>query len=153
MSVFTMANAKIYIGTTAVADDLTSYEADTYAEIKEVETISGLDDIQNFAAFTSISDARTRRLKTIKAGADVTISCGFDPTDAGQIALRAASAVTQNANYNFKVVYNDATTNKTTVYWSGVVGNDSYPGGGNEDIAMVDFVVTNNTGFVVEIRT
>lgn len=153
MSVFTMANAKIYIGTTAAADDLTSYEADTYTEIKEVETISGLDDIQNFAEFTALHNSRTRRLKTTKAGADITLTCGFDPTDAGQIAVRAAAAVTQNTNYNFKVVYNDATTNKTTVYWSGVVGNNNYPGGGNEEIAMVDFVVTNNTGFVVEIRT
>lgn len=152
MAVFTMANATVSIGTTAVADDLTSYEADTYVEIGEVETMTGLDDIQNFTDFTALSDARTRRLKTTKAGADITLSCGFDPEDAGQIALRAAAAVTTNTNYNFKVVYNDATTNKTTVYWSGVVGNDSYPGGGNDEIAMVDFVVTNNTGFVVEIR-
>lgn len=153
MSVFTMANAKVYIGTTAVADDLTSYEADTYIEIGEVETMSGLDDIQNFSDFTALSDSRTRRLKSTKAGADVTITCGFDPEDVGQIAIRAAAAVTTNTNYNMKVVYNDAAVNKTTVYWSGVVGNNSYPGGGNEEIAMVDFVVTNNTGFVVEIRS
>lgn len=153
MSVFTMANAKIYIGTTAVADDLTSYGADTYVQIGEAETISGLIDAQNFASFTGLSDSRTRQLKTTKAGENITLACGYDPTDAGQVAVRAAAAVTQQTNYNFKVEYNDDPTNPTTVYWSGVVGNDPYPAGGNEDISMVEFILTNNTGFTVEIRT
>jgi hypothetical protein len=153
MSVFTMANAKIYIGTTTVADDLTSYEADTYAEIGEAQTISGLVDTQNFTTFAALGDSRVRNLKTTRAGESVTLTCGYDPEDAGQIALRAASLVTLQTNYNFKVVYNDDASNKTTVYWSGLVGNDSYPGGSNEDVALVEFMLTNNTGFVVEVRT
>ena len=40
MAVYTMANAKIYIGTTADADDISSFSADTYQEIGEVESIS-----------------------------------------------------------------------------------------------------------------
>jgi hypothetical protein len=153
MAVFTMANAKIYIGTTTAADDLTSYKADTYVEIGEADTISGLIDTQNFAAFTALADARARQLKTTKAGENITLTCGYDPEDAGQVAVRAAAAVTQQTNYNFKVEYNDDDTNPTTVFWSGVVGNDPFPAGGNEDIAMIEFVLTNNTGFTVEIRT
>jgi enamine deaminase RidA (YjgF/YER057c/UK114 family) len=56
-------------------------------------------------------------------------------------------------NYNFKLVYNDsASTNATTVYFSGQVGNDPYPGGGAEDISRIEFTIVNNTGFVVELR-
>lgn len=152
MSVFTMANTKIYIGTTAVADDLTSYENDTYQEIGEVQNISALMDMQNFAQFTALQDARTRNLKTTRAGQNITLSVGYDPEDAGQIDLRDAALDTVNTNYNFKLEYNDDDTSPTTVYWSGVVGNDPFPGGANEDIAVVEFVITNNTGFVVEIR-
>jgi len=153
MSVFTMANAKFYVGTTAVADDLTSYKADTYVEVGESQTISDLTDAQNFAQFAALADSRVRQLKTTREGQSITLTCGFDPEDAGQIAMRAAAAVTKNTNYNFKLVYNDGTTTGTTVFWSGLVGNDPFPGGANEDVATVDFMVTNNTGFVVEART
>jgi hypothetical protein len=153
MSVFTMANAKIYIGTTAAADDLTSYEADTYTEIGEAQTISDLVDTQNFTSFAALTDARERQLKTTRAGQNITLTCGYDPEDAGQVALRAAALVSQQSNYNFKLVYNDDATNPTTVYWSGLVGNDPFPGGANEDVATVEFMLTNNTGFVVEIRS
>jgi hypothetical protein len=153
MSVFTMANAKFYIGTTAAADDLTSYEGDTYAEVGESQTISDLIDTQNFTGFSALKDARVRQLKTTKEGQNITLTCGYDPEDAGQVAMRAAAAVTQQTNYNFKLEYNDDDANPTTVYWSGVVGNDPYPGGANEDVATVEFMITNNTGFVVEIRS
>ncbi len=153
MAVYTMANAKIYIGTTAAASDLTDYEADSYTEIKEAETISGLIDTQNFASFTALTDGRPRQLKTTKAGENITITCGFDPDDTGQDAVRTAAALSTQDQYNFKVVYNDeGSTNATTVYWSGKVGNDSYPGGGAEDVGTVEYIITNDTGFTVEFR-
>jgi hypothetical protein len=152
MAVFSMAKAKLYIGTTAAADDLTSYEADTYAQIKEVQTISALNDTQNFTGFTSLEDTRTRQFKTTIAGENITVTCGYDPKDTGQIALRAAAKVTTPSMYNFKLEYNDHASSPTTVYWSGYVGNDPLPGGGNDDIGTVEFILTNNTGFVVEVR-
>jgi len=153
MSVFTMANATFYIGTTASADDLTSYEADTYEEVGEVESVDGLNDIQNFTTFAALKDSRERQLKTTKAAENITVNCGYDPEDAGQDAMRAAAAVSQQTNYNFKIVYDDDATNPTTIYWSGLVGNDPYPGGSSTDVSMVAFTVTNNTGFIVEERS
>lgn len=153
MPVYTMANTKIYIGTTAVADDVTSYGADTFVEIGNVESISGLDDTQNFTQFTGLSDGRAQDLKTTRAGQPVTVTCAFDPDDAGQDAVRAAALVTTQDKYNFKVVYNDAgSSNATTVYWSGPVGNNSFPGGGVEDVSTVEYTLRNNTGFVVDFR-
>jgi hypothetical protein len=148
-----MANAKFYIGTTAAADDITSYEADTYVEVKEVESVSALTDVQNFTQFTALADSRVRNFKTTKAAENVTVTCGFDPDDAGQTDMRDAAADDDQVNYNFKLVYNDsASTNATTVFFSGQVGNDPYPGGGAEDISRIEFTIVNNTGFVVELR-
>ena len=153
MAVYTMANATISIGTTAVADDLTSYAADTYQEIGNVQTISALIDEQSFAEFIGLASARPEQLKTIKRGQNVTVTVGYDPDDTGQDAVRAAAAVTTQDRYNFKVVYNDSgSSNATTIYWSGKVGNDAHPGGGAEDVALVDYILTNDTGFTVEYR-
>lgn len=153
MAVYSMAKAKIYIGTTTVATDLTEFKADTYAEIGEVQSISALNDTQNFTPFTALSDARARQLKTTRSGDNITISCGFDPDDAGQDALRVAAALTTQVAYNFKVVYNDdAGANPTTVFWRGKAGNENFPGGSVDDVELVEYMVTNDTGFTVEFR-
>lgn len=153
MAVYTMGNTQVFIGTTTVASDLTDYQADTYQEISEVQSISALVDMQNFAQFTALDDARERNFKTTKSAENITLSCGFDPDDAGQSAVRTAAADTDQVNYNFKVEYNDdGSSNPTTVYFSGQVGNDPYPGGAAEDISIVEYTIVNNTGFTVEFR-
>lgn len=153
MAIYTMGNATLYIGTTAEATDLTSYETDVYEAVGEVESVSALVDMQNFASFTALNNARARNVKTTRAAENITVTCGFDPDDAGQAAMRAAGLDSTNNDYNFKIEYNDdGGTNPTTVYWSGPVGNDPYPGGGAEDISTVEFTIVNNTGFTVELR-
>lgn len=153
MAVYTMANATLYIGTTASATDITTYEADTYEAIGEVESVSALVDLQNYTSFTALNNARARQLKTTKSGETITATCGFDPDDAGQVALRDAANDSSQDQYNFKLVYNDTGgANPTSVYWSGKVGNDPYPGGGVEDVSMVEYQITNDTGFTVELR-
>ena len=154
MAVYTMAFTKIFIGTTAAAADLAEYKLDTYVEIKEVESISALVDAQNFAQFSSLGNGRARNFKTTRSGENITLSCGFDPDDDGQDALRAAAADQTQAGYNFKVVYNDeGATLPTTVFWKGKAGNDVLPSGGNEDVGKVNYMVTNDTGFTVEFRS
>lgn len=153
MAVYSMANAKIYIGSVGPAADLAAYQADTYVEIGEVASISALNDTQNFTGFTALADARARQLKTTRSGDNITISCGFDPDDDGQDALRVAAALTTQAAYNYKVVYNDdAGANPTTVFWTGKAGNENFPGGSVEDVETVEYMVTNDTGFTVEYR-
>lgn len=161
MAVYSMANAAVYIGTQtgATNGDLSSYSTDTYTQIGEVESISGLDDVQNFAEFTALSDTRARQFKTTRRGENITLRCAYDPGDAGQDAVRTAAVSTSNTNYNFKIVYNDTDTSVspqittgTTVYWSGLVGNNSVPDGSVEDIEMVDYTITNNTGFTIVER-
>lgn len=158
MAIYTMANARIYIGNKTGANSITEYLADTYTLVGEVESFSTLADVQNFTSFTAISDSRARNFRTTRAAENITISCGFDPDNVGQVALRAAALDTAQADYNFKVIYNDGDTGvspivtPTTVYWGGQVGNLSYPGGSAEDVSKVEFQVSNNTGFTAVLR-
>lgn len=150
MAVFTMADAKFYIGSktgNATSSELSDFTSDIYVEVGEVSNLQGLVDVQNFASFTALGDRRSRQLKTTVAAENVTITCGFDGADLGQIALRAAAADRTNDDYNFKVVYVDG----TVAYWAGAAGNDPLPGGTAEDVATVDYVATNNTGFYIDL--
>jgi hypothetical protein len=155
-----MANARIYIGNKlgTVQGDLSGYTGDTYTLVGEVESFDGLEDVQNYVAFTAINNSRARNFKTTKAASNININCAFDPDDAGQDAVRAAAADTAQADYNFKVVYNDGDSTSspivtpTTVYWGGQVGNNSLPGGSAEDVSKVTYQVSNNTGFTIVMR-
>ena len=160
MAIYGMAKAKIYIGTQngAVKGDLSSYVADTYVQVGEVESIDGLDDIQNFAEFIALADARARQVKTTKRAENLTLRCAYDPDDAGQDAVRAAAADDTSVNYNIKIQWNDGDTSvspnvqPSVAYLSGLVGNDPVPGGDVGAIAMVSYTITNNTGFTVVPR-
>lgn len=154
MAVYSMAFAKIYIGTTGAGSTLAEMEADTFVEIKEVQSFSALTETQNFTSFTGLGTGRTVQSKSSKAGDNVTVTVGYDPDDAGQIDLRDAAAVTTQAAYNMKVVYNDpAASNATTIYWRGKVGNEQYPGGSVEDMELVEHMITNDQGFIVNLRS
>ncbi len=153
MAVYSMAFATVHIGTTGAGSTLSEMEADTFVQIGEVQSISALTDTQNFSAFTGLSTGRTVQSKSSKAGDNIMITVGYDPDDAGQIDLREAAAVTTQAAYNMKVVYNDpAAGNATTIFWRGKVGNEQYPGGSVEDMELVEHMITNDQGFIVDLR-
>jgi hypothetical protein len=154
MAVYSMAFATIHIGTTGAGSDLAEMEADTFVQIGEVQNFSALSDTQNFASFTSLESGRTVQSKSSKSGDNVTVTVGYDPDDVGQVALRAAAAVTTQAAYNMKVVYNDpAATNATSIYFRGKVGNEQYPGGSVDDMELVEHMITNDQGFIVDLRS
>lgn len=155
MSVDTLTGAKIYIGTKAAATDLSSYQSDSYTEIGEIESFTPPKDVQNFVSFLALGDGRERTYKTTRKGDGITLTCGFDAADAGQIALRAADADTTNTPFNIKIVYTDGDSTvspvvtPTTAYFSGHVGNLNFPGGGAEDVGKCEFMLTQETAFVV----
>tara|TARA_R110000782_G_scaffold47256_1_gene104025 strand:+ start:7877 stop:8341 length:465 start_codon:yes stop_codon:yes gene_type:complete len=153
MAVYSMALATIHIGTTGAGSTKSEMEADTFVEIGEVQSFSALSDTQNFSTFTSLTSGRTMQSKSSKSGDNVTVTVGYDPDDAGQIALRAAAAVTTQAAYNMKVVYNDPAASKpTTIYFRGKVGNEQFPGGSVDDMELVEHMITNDQGFIVDLR-
>jgi len=153
MAIYAMAKTSISLGTTGAGSTLAEMEADTYTVIGEVQSFSALNDTQSFTPFTSLSDARAVQFKTSKSGDNITLTCGYDPDDVGQIALRAAAALTTQAAFNVKVVYNDPGASKsTTVFFRGKVGNENFPGGTVDDLEIVEYMITNDQGFIVDLR-
>lgn len=141
----TASGAKIFIGpTTAVtgADDaaiITAYEALTYVEIKEVESLGEFGDQAADVTFTSLSDARVRHLKGARDAGVLALVVGRDPLDPGQIAARAAQKT--KFAYAFKIVAADAPDENdtpTTFFFHALVQ------GARENFGTSDNVVKSN---------
>jgi hypothetical protein len=112
VAIYATAGAKVYIGTTASVDftsyttALASFVADTYTEIKPSETLGDFGDSATDVKFLGIGDSRAQHLKGSQDGGIQTRTFGFDATDPGQIATKAAYASPND--YNHKIVFNDA---------------------------------------------
>jgi hypothetical protein len=111
MGVYSVTGSKFELGA-VIASKSTDYIAGDFTtalaaalEVKEPKTIGALADEWTTSEFTSVTDGRTRTLKLFKKGKAVELVCGYDPLDAGQIALRAASAV--GSDYAFRVSFGD----------------------------------------------
>jgi hypothetical protein len=96
---------------------------------------------------TDVSEFR----KGFRAASNSEIVVGFDATDAGQVALRAAAAA--RSNYAFRLVSADspnvATTTNTTRYSRGVVGGPNFAGGGGEEFDNETYTLALNQAPIV----
>jgi len=115
MGVNTAAGTRVFLGTTAIPDnmvDLTDeqalavFEADSYVEVAEVESLGEFGDESQAVTFASLKDGRTRKFKGTRDAGTVPLVVGHDATDEGQLALVAAEA--SPLDYNVKIVSNDA---------------------------------------------
>jgi hypothetical protein len=94
--------------TTAVPADLAAYQALVWTEVGEVEDLGEFGDESESITFTSLADARTRKLKGPRDAGTMNVVVGDDMLDTGQIAMEAAEA--SPIDFNFKVELNDAIT-------------------------------------------
>jgi hypothetical protein len=108
MAVNTASGSKMYIGGTGAASTLTQFQALTWVEVGEIEDLGEFGDESEQVKFIALSDGRTRKLKGPRDAGAMTVVCGDDPLNAGQVAMLAAEA--SPLSYNFKVVLNDAVT-------------------------------------------
>lgn len=93
MTIGATTGAKIYIGpANEVADDSAEFEALTYVEVGDIESIGAFGDTSATIEFTSLSDARVRKRKGVRNAGDIPVVVADNPTDAGQTALIAAEA-------------------------------------------------------------
>lgn len=113
--IFATAGAKLYIGAAlaAQADDfvLGDFSGQSWVRINWMENIGSFGDEAASITFDAIEQARTQKLKGTRNAGDMSVVCGIDYEDAGQIALRAAEATPNN--YAFKVEFNDAPSGGT----------------------------------------
>lgn len=108
MSINASAGAKLYACATSTpsADDVSAFEALTWIEIGEIESIGEYGDAAAQITFTSLGDSRVRKLKGAYDAGDITVTLAHDPTDAGQLALKTMAAA--KFSYPFKVALEDS---------------------------------------------
>jgi len=110
MTIFASSGAMLYIGSqnsnrnTLLAD----YQADSYVEVGEIESLGEFGDESGDITFTSLNDARVRHLKGPRDAGSMPIVVGDDMKDDGQTAMEAAEA--SPLDFNIKVVLNNAIT-------------------------------------------
>jgi hypothetical protein len=139
MAIFTVAGAKVSIATGATATtpqvNAAGYDALTWQEIKEIDSIGQYGDASNDIAFTAIGDARVRHLKGSRDAGVLTLSMANDPLDAGQLALVAAEKT--KFTYNFKIEWldkADANDTNSIDYFGAKVQGVPKVGGSADDI-------------------
>lgn len=135
---------KVYICTTPQPSDLNvgQYEGLDYVEVKNVGAVGEMGTTTNIVSYDELSTDVTQKAKGISNAGDPTIECSRNPTDPGQVALRAAAKT--NFVYAFKFVANDAPSadyTNTVIYTRGVVAGPTRPRGRNEDFDLEVFTI------------
>lgn len=148
----TNKDRKVYICSTPHPTDLNqaAYEALTWIEVSNVGAVGEAGTNTNIVSYDELSTDVTQKGKGISNAGDPTIECARNPTDAGQIALRAAAKT--NFTYAFKFEDKDAPTANHTnsVYYNrGLVTGPTRPNGRNEDFILEVFTLALNQREIV----
>lgn len=119
------------------------------ATVGEPETLGAMSDAWEVEDFGNVTDGRIRSIKTMKKGSTVELTCGLDPTDAGQIAMRAAHAAT--GNYAMRLTLADkpaagaSPKNSTRTFVGLVLNVEDDPSG---KLGKVKFTIQINSNIV-----
>lgn len=150
MDISTTAGAKISISNaaviTSVTDTLAEYAALTYIEVKQVESLGDFGDTSNLVNFTSLSDARVRKLKGSRDAGELALVVGNVPDDPGQVALIAAEKT--KFLYAFKVEFADKGPGSgalnTICYFAALVNSASF------SVGEADSVIRSNYSLPID---
>lgn len=164
MAVATAAGAKIYISNaTSTASDQSGFEAETYIELEQTESIGEFGDTTTPVQFIGLGDARVQKIKgSLDAGTLSVVSAFNEAADGspitGQYQMLQAANDTTSSNYAFKITLNDATTGSplgtnTTFYFLGQVGTFVRSAPGADEILRVTSEVRINSAIITVYRT
>ncbi|WP_011581229.1 MULTISPECIES: hypothetical protein [Chelativorans] len=145
------AKSKISIGTTAAATDATSFAADTYTPISNVEDMGEVGSEAEILVGKYVDQDFVRKLKGSRDNGTMTIVVGRDAADAGQLALSAAEQ--SSLPFNFKVELNDKpnpTGTNSVFYFKAIVGSARHSLGGADDITKTTFALAIS-GAIIEV--
>lgn len=120
----------------------TEYEALLWTEVKNVGSIGESGTQTNVVSYDELATEVTQKQKGISNAGDPTIEVARNPSDPGQIAMRAAAAT--KYLYAFKTEDADAPDADTTnsVYFNrGLVAGPTRPNGRNEDFILEVFTL------------
>lgn len=113
--IFATAGAELYIGGSVAAKTtdfvVGDFSGQSWVQVGWMENIGAFGDEAASITFDAIEQQRTQKLKGTRNAGDMSVVCGIDYEDSGQIALRTAEATPNN--YAFKVLFNDAPSGGT----------------------------------------
>lgn len=164
MTVSTAVGAKIYISNaTSTATSQANFEAETYIEIEQTESIGDFGDTTNPVTFIGLGDARVQKKKGSSDAGTLNVVMAFNEAAdgspiTGQFQLLTAANDTTSNNYAFKITLNDATTGSplgtdTTFYFLGQVGTFVRSAPGADEILRVSSEVRINSAITTVYRT
>ena len=118
------------------------YEALDWTEVGNVGSVGESGMNENIVSYDELSTDVTQKQKGIANAGDPVIECARNPTDGGQIAMRAAAAT--RMIYAFKIEDADAPSvgyTNTIYYNRGVVAGPTRPNGRNEDFILENYTL------------
>lgn len=137
--IITASGTRVYIGpavTSTSADTLAEFEAISgWTEIGLIESVGEFGDMSSDVTFAAIGDGRMRHTKGARDAGTMTLTCGHDPIDAGQLALEVAEATSDR--YAFRVVLPDspsASYSDSQYYFRGLVRSKRKNIGSNDNV-------------------
>ncbi|GGF24329.1 hypothetical protein GCM10011321_14630 [Youhaiella tibetensis] len=148
----TNKDRRAYICTTPQPNVLNqaAFEALAWVEIGNVGAIGESGTQTNVVSYDELATDVTQKGKGISNAGDPTIECARNPTDPGQVALRAAAKT--NFNYAFKFEDKDApdADHTNSIYYNrGLVTGPTRPNGRNEDFILEVFTLALNQREIV----
>lgn len=139
----TNKNRKVYICATAQVPGLiqSDYEGFTWVEIQHVGNVGESGSKDNIVNYDELATDVLQKNKGITNAGDPMIECARNPTDAGQIIMRAAGKTV--LFYALKIQDDDAQVgfNPTTYYNLGLVVGPVRPNGRNEAFNLEQFTM------------
>lgn len=114
--------SRLYMTTAAIAstiDTEVEFTAQTWQEIGLIESIGDFGRVFDLVSFQQIADGRTYKLKGGFNDGSMTLTMGQDLSDAGQVLLATAAALSSQNNYGFRLELNDppSTVGGPTTYY------------------------------------
>lgn len=101
--------------------------------------------------FISLGDGRVKKSRGSADAGNLVLRVGFDPGDAGQVALKNAYEVSSQAadEFNFRIEYNNSLgVNGTTFYFRGRVMSIPMQGAGNDETVMREITIGINSPII-----
>jgi hypothetical protein len=137
MAAFSNSGKTFAISTTVQNADLddhavTGFPGLNYTLVNGVGSVGETGLATNIISYDTLDEDVTQKAKGLTNAGDPEIECRRIAADPGQIAMRAAGAVTNKDNYAFRIVDQDGTIH----YNRGLVTGPRRPGGRNEDFEL-----------------
>lgn len=142
MTAFSNSGKQLWISTTpqpAALDEhaATGYPSLTYTQVRGVGSIGETGIQTNPLTYDTMDEDVVDKAKGMTNAGDPEVECKRIAADPGQIALRAAGAITVKQPYAFRIVDQDGTIH----YNRGLVMGPRRPGGRNEDFELEVFTL------------